>query len=177
MKNPIRKLTSLLIFGLVLYSCSSKEELKFSFEKAEIDSNTEKLLDIYLESLPKLNNTEFVLTLDVVNYNANHYEVIINNFYKEYDVCNDEKVRGRRFLLYKGFRTYIVDEKNKISSPSKEKISVFYPKQEGDIAPDGYEGNAWHIQFKDKTLAEMRLTWTKKSIREIAEQKIRQIYF
>lgn len=177
MKKNIGKLIRVVICLLLICGCKTQENkgLKTTFEKANLKVSSQRLLDIYLNSLTKLNPDDFALRLAIHEYEKNHYMVLLDNFHNNQEGYIRDYEEKWKVTNFKGFRTYVLDETEKVSKSTKEKIDIYYEMPHDSIIPDGYEGNMWEIHFRNDTLAEMHLMRILRAVVQDSEKRIREI--
>lgn len=171
MKKVFINLISICLF--ICYSCQQdKSGLSSSFCKVELKKKTEDLLNVYLNTYPKLSKDKFGLRLGIQDYNDDHFVVFLSNFYLDKDGHQKQYEKEWSVAKHEGFRIYIYDDQKMFISTTNQKVQIQYERSEDSIIPTTYGGNLWEIHFKKRNITEMHFVPkdAKVKIAEIFEQ-------
>ncbi len=153
MKKAIVKLISICF--IVFCSCNQKTELSNSFSRVDLNNEIKNLWDIYLQSYPKLKKGSFGLRLGVHHYDRDHFMIFLSNFHLDNDGYKEGYEEEWNISDYKGYRIYVLDDREVLSKITNKKLWVHYKISNDSVIPNTYGGNLWEIHFRKDTIAEM----------------------
>lgn len=182
MKIMIRKCVSLVLLVCSLNSCqiNNKDKeigIKETYHKAELGEDITELITVYLESFSHFDSEKIFIQVSIVQYDAKHKRILLDNVKKDFVGYEEDSSRYFKIAEIRGYKAFIYDPENLVSKESNEKVYIYYKKLQDSIVPAMFNGNKWFIHYRNDTLAEIDMRFTKELIQDKAIKKIKKIEF